>query len=352
MPVEKQAKVLIVDDQEVNRVILNEILKDNYIIAEADSGVKTLEILLNDPVKPDLILLDVMMPEMDGFATFELIKQHSHLSHIPVIFITAAREDEEKGLEAGAVDYIFKPINNPRSIKLRVSNHIELSRYRQGLEQMVEEKAEELTATKETFLLSLADLIEYRSIESGEHVKRTMELSAILLNQVEKTGIYADELSGIDSDKLIKAVPLHDIGKIAIPDNILLKPGKLTDEEFALIKTHTTVGGQIINSLIEKGLDDEYFRHCYDICMYHHEHWDGKGYPQGLAGREIPLSARIVALVDVYDALVSERVYKRAYFHREAVDIIRSSSDTHFDPVLVECFMEVQQHFKEFAGAA
>ncbi len=342
---QRQSRILIVDDQEINRIILAEILNTYYMVDEAESGSQALDIMLKTSEKPDLVLMDVMMPDIDGFTAVRMMKEHHALSHIPVIFITAAIEDEKRGLEAGAVDYILKPIN-PQSVLLRVANHIELCQYRQRLEQMVEDKVNELANTKETFLATMANIIEYRSVESGLHVMRTKTLSEILAKRLLTDSPYCDLLLNNNLEAMVKAVPLHDIGKIAINDDILLKPGKLTPEEFEIIKTHTTVGAQIIQSLIDSGQNDWYIRHCYDICLYHHERWDGKGYPMGICGASIPISARIVALVDVYDALVSERCYKKAYTHEEAIEIIRESSGTHFDPAIVDAFLNINEMFK------
>ena len=341
-----KTKVMIVDDMETNRIILNEMLKDDYYIVEAENGVEAISTLLSDVEKPSLILLDIMMPVMDGFATMEFIKQDPLLSQIPVIFITAI-ENEFKGLSAGAVDYIIKPFS-PETVKLRVSTHVELYQYRQQLEHMVERKAQDLMLAKENFLETMANLIEYRSVESGQHVMRTKELSAYLTMRLLEDSPYKAELASINFDALIKAVPLHDIGKIAIPDSILLKPGRLTPEEFKTIETHTTVGSQVISSLLKNDPEDEHLKHCYDICLHHHEKWNGAGYPEKLAGTDIPLSARIVALVDVYDALVTERCYKKAMSHDEAVKIILDSSGTHLDPIIVEAFSDIRDRFKDY----
>jgi len=339
-----KVKILIVDDIETNRFILKEILSDTYEIEQAEDGIKAISTLLNSIVKPKLLLLDIMMPGMNGFEVLEFMKSDPVLKKIPVIFITAA-DQEREGLRAGAVDYISKPFE-PDIVKLRVSTQIELNLYRESLEGLVEQKANELVSTKERFLDTMAELIEYRSLESGSHVYRTRELARILLRQLLKTGIYGQILGEINYDMLIRAVPLHDIGKIGIPDNILLKPGKLTTEEFDIMKTHTTIGAQVIQSL-KTGTEDDYLRHCYDISRYHHEHWDGNGYPERLSGTDIPLAARIVAVVDVYDALVSERCYKKAFSHDKAFDILEESAGTHFDPKIIGVLPDVYEQFKE-----
>ena len=342
-----RAKILVVDDIEINRVILNEMLKDKYEIEEAENGKVAIAKLLNAIHKPSLILLDVMMPEMDGFTTLQVIKSNPQLAKIPVIFITAAADEEQRGLTAGAVDYVVKPFKS-EIVLLRVGTHIELTQYREKLENLVEQKSNEIVSTKETFLETMANLIEYRSAESGQHVKRTKDLCSLLVLQLLKKGPYVNELKNTNCGALVKAVPLHDIGKIAIPDNILLKPGKLTPEEFSVIETHTTVGGDVIKSLLVTNQYDDYLRHCHDICLHHHERWNGTGYPDKLAGTDIPLSARLVALVDVYDALVTERCYKKAFTHEEAAKIIIDSSGSHFDPAIIDAFIEIQDQFRSY----
>ena len=339
-------KILVVDDVDVNRMILEEILSEKYEIEQAENGMEAISMLLNSIEKPHLLLLDVMMPEMDGFEVLEFMKHEPALQKIPVIFITAV-DNEEKGLVAGAVDYISKPFE-PEIVKLRVATHIELNLYRVSLEHMVEAKVDELTRTKERFLDTVANLIEYRSMESGEHVSRTRELARILAMELIKGGTYAKELMDDNFPMLVKAVPLHDVGKVGIPDNILLKPGKLTPEEFDIMKTHTTIGGNVIKSLKISDEDDYYLKHCYDICLHHHEKWDGNGYPMKLAGKAIPLSARIVAVVDVYDALVTERCYKKAMPHDSAMEIIVSSSGSHMDPVVVDAAVKSSDLFRDY----
>lgn len=342
-----KVKILVVDDVEINRIILSSILADSYIMLEASNGIEALSLLHREKEKPSLILLDVVMPEMDGFETLRNILADPELQQIPVVFITSETDDEAKGLAAGAVDYIIKPFKS-EIVQLRVATQIELVQHRSHLVHLVDQKAEELVKTKEVFLEMIADLIEYRSIESGQHVRRTKELSALLLRELSEHSPYQHILKSMNCSAMIKAVPLHDIGKIAIPDNILLKPGKLTEEEFEVIKTHTTEGAKMIDALIDSGVEDSYIRHCHDICLYHHEKWNGSGYPTGCAGDDIPLSARIVALVDVYDALTNDRCYKEAMSHEDASKMIEESSGSHFDPVVVQAFFAIQEEFKNY----
>ncbi|WRS28070.1 HD domain-containing phosphohydrolase [Oscillospiraceae bacterium MB08-C2-2] len=339
--------ILVIDDIEINRIILKEILSRDYDILEADGGLSAVEILFNTPRLPQAILLDIMMPGMDGFEVLSLLKSNPITEKIPVLFITAAdaETNESKGLKAGAVDYISKPFN-PDVVKARVDIHVKLFHYQNDLEAMVETKTKALTETHESILETLATIIEYRSLESGTHIRRTQELSGIMVDRMLHNAAFRDELLANDPGALIKATALHDIGKIGIPDSILLKPARLTHEEFEIIKTHTIIGGEILDS-IGTTVEEQavYLRHCKDICRSHHEKWNGSGYPYGLSGEAIPLSARILAVVDVYDALVNERCYKKAYPHDVAMNMLVEDSGKHFDPRLIETLLEVEEDF-------
>jgi len=341
-------RILVVEDMEENRMLLEGILGDAYTLDMAENGKEALEILEAEE-KPTLIISDVSMPVMDGFELLATIKNNPAVRNIPFIFITASA-NEDQSLLAGAVDFFSKPFE-PHKIRLRVANHIELSNYRASLERMVEEKALELIATKETFLESMATMIEYRNMESGEHIQRCKALTAILVTQLAKHPKHGRRFAFVNPKNIIRAAPLHDVGKIAVPDNILLKPGRLTKEEFEIMKEHTTTGADMISLMMKENVNDEYLQQCYDIARHHHERWDGKGYPDGLAGKDIPFSARIVALVDVYDALVSERCYKKGMSHEEALVIIQGESGTHFDADIVKVMMEVEGKVRElYAG--
>jgi putative two-component system response regulator len=337
--------VLVVDDVDMNVMILEEILQTDYQVLTANNGKKALEKLRTTPVLPKIILLDVMMPEMDGKEMFELLKADDAFKRIPVIFITAENDSESELLAAGAVDFINKPFQ-PDIVKHRVRNQIELKKYSDSLEEMVAEKTAEATRTLDNALQGLANVIEHRDLESGEHVKRTQEfVRALATYLVNTNSIYAGELRKLDPGTIVKAMALHDVGKIAIPDRILLKPGKLNDEEFEIMKTHTTRGKEIIGELgdINSSL---YLKHCEDICYSHHERFDGKGYPQGLSGNAIPLTARLASLADVYDALVCARVYKPALSYPEAIAIITEGRGTQFDPVLTDAVVQIQDIFQ------
>jgi len=358
MSAKQKDLILIVDDIEINRIILREILQNDYDIIEAANGREALDQLFleNDKPKdvlPTTILLDVMMPDLDGFEVLEVVKKNNATANIPVLFITAADSDEteSKGLIAGAADYITKPFNH-NVVRARVDNHIKLARYSHNLEQLVEIKTAEVTRTYESTLEVLATIIEYRNLESGAHIRRTTLLTEVLVAKMLKSDKFRPLLEELNISSLIKASALHDIGKIGIPDGILLKPGKLTDEEFNMIKTHTTIGSHIIDSIAENLPDnDKYLKYAKDICHYHHERWDGRGYPGGLSGEEIPLSARIISIVDVYDALVSPRCYKDPYSHDVSFNIITDGRGTQFDPDIVDLLPDVADDFKRIEEA-
>lgn len=339
--------ILVVDDVEINRDLLESILSNDYDVMQAASGIEAISMMFSASVIPSLVLLDIMMPEMDGLTVLEMMKDNVLTAKIPVIFITAAAETTEtRGLSLGAVDYIAKPFN-PEVVRVRIANQLMIQKYQNNLEDMVSIKVAELMHSKDKMLENMANIIEYRNLESGQHVKRTSGMTRILADYLQNHVEYDRPIPLDDHDIIIKAVPLHDIGKIAIPDNILLKPAQLTKEEFDVIKTHASIGSDIIDTMLDE--EDPLFRkHCRDICRHHHERWDGKGYPDGLSGMDIPLSARILAVVDVYDALVSPRIYKLPFSHEEAVRIIREGAGTQFDPNIVDAFLAVQSEFEHF----
>jgi putative two-component system response regulator len=341
--------VLIVDDVELNVMILEEILRGDYNTITASNGEEALEKLsLANPL-PKIILLDVMMPVMDGRKMFEIMKKNKALKRIPVIFITAENDSESELLSAGAVDFINKPFKS-EIVKLRVRNQIELKNYSDSLEQMVLEKTAEATKTLDNALQGLANVIEHRDLESGEHVKRTqLYVKALADYLIGSDSVYAKELKSLQPDIIMKSMALHDVGKIAIPDRILLKPGRLDPEEYEIMKTHTVRGKEIIAELgdVKSSI---YLRHCEDICFAHHERWDGKGYPRQLKGAEaIPLTARLASIADVYDALVCSRVYKAAMPYDQAIAIIYEGRGTQFDPIVTDALIAIQDKFREIA---
>jgi putative two-component system response regulator len=350
---DKLPTILVVDDVEINIKILEEILKDDYNIIAASNGRQALEILGDAVYLPKVILLDIVMPEMTGREMFELMKTNERLKRIPVIFITSENDFEAELLAAGAVDFINKQPFRSEIVKLRVKNQIELKNYSDSLEHMVALKTDEAVKTLDNALQGLASAIEHRDFESGEHVKRTqLYVKALVDYMIDTESVYAEELRMLQPDIIMKSMALHDVGKIAIPDKILLKPGKLDAEEYEIMKTHTTKGKEIIEELgdVESSL---YLKHCEDICYGHHERWDGNGYPRKLKEKEIPLTARVAALADVYDALVCARVYKSAMPYDEALGIISSGKGTQFDPIIADAvgqihdqFMEISQRYK------
>jgi len=345
---ENKPVVLVVDDIETNVMILEEILKDDYDVITAYNGMEALEKLKNAVTIPKIILLDVVMPHMDGRELFNQIKNDKAYERIPIIFITAENDSESELLAAGAVDFINKPFL-PEIVKLRVKNQISLKNYSDNLEQMVAEKTEEATRTLENALQGLANVIEHRDLESGEHVKRTQLFVKTLMDYLmSSNSVYAEEIKKLQPDIIVKSMALHDVGKIAIPDRILLKPGKLDPEEYEIMKTHTTRGRDIVKELGDVN-SSLYLKHCEDICYGHHERWDGKGYPRQLKGEEIPLSARLASLADVYDALVCARVYKVAMPYDEALEIIKQGKGTQFDPIIADAIEHIKDEFQEIS---
>ncbi|MCL2721532.1 MAG: response regulator [Treponema sp.] len=343
---DKNPTVLVVDDLDTNIMILEEILKDDYNVISASNGKEALEKLRAANDLPKIILLDIVMPEMNGRELFEILKADKIYQRIPVIFITAENDSESELLAAGAVDFINKPFK-PEIVKLRVNLQYKLKNYSDSLEEMVEEKTAEATKTLDSALQGLANVIEHRDLESGEHVKRTqMYVKAITDYLIETNSVYADELKKLQPDIIMKSMALHDIGKIAIPDKILLKPGKLDPDEYEIMKTHTTRGKELVGELgdVKSSI---YLKHCEDICFSHHERWDGNGYPLRLKETQIPLTARLAALADVYDALVSARVYKSAMTYDDAVKIIVDGRGTQFDPVITDAVIQIQDKFNE-----
>jgi len=334
--------ILIADDAEINREMLKLIFNEQYQILEASNGEETIQIIEENKDMIALIFLDLIMPIKTGLDVLGYMVDHDLSTKIPVIMITgeATAETDEKAYEYGASDIIYKPFA-PKVVMRRAKNLIELFLQRQNIEEQLEERTKELLESKKKlennndFLVNaLSSVVEFRSMESGEHIRRVRFFTEIILRYVRKN--YPEYQLTDESIKLIvSASTLHDVGKIAIPDSILLKPGKLTSDEFEEMKKHTIYGCEIIESF---KYDDEFYRYCYDICRHHHERYDGKGYPDKLVGEEIPIWAQVVSIVDVYDALVSKRVYKEAYAVDEAVSMIEAGECGNFSPKILECF--------------
>ncbi|MBU1564310.1 MAG: two-component system response regulator [Proteobacteria bacterium] len=343
-----QCSILIVDDTEENVDILIATLGELYDISVAIDGETALEML--EEFTPDLILLDIMMPGIDGYEVCERLKRETRTLKIPIIFLTALSEaqNEEKGLLLGAVDYITKPFN-PFLVKARVKNHLELKMHRDNLELLVQQRTSELELTQEVTIESMGTLAEYRDPETGGHIQRTKHYIQILANHLKNHPKFSAILTNETIISLYKSAPLHDIGKVGVPDHILLKPGRLTEGEFEEMKKHTIYGRDTI-SKAEKKLGNRSFLHyALEIAESHQEKWDGSGYPNGWSGEEIPISGRLMAIADVYDALISKRVYKAPFSHSKAVAIIRESSGQHFDPDIVEAFLQVSEEFRRIA---
>lgn len=345
----KKQRVLIVDDSTDNIQVLMELLKDEYKIIAATSGEKALVLAKQQPM-PDIILLDIMMPGIDGYEVCRRLKAQEETRLIPVIFITAmtSNEDQYKGLELGAIDYLTKPII-PNLTKMRIGNHLKLRQYQENLEELVRQRTKRLLLTQSVMIESLGTLAEYRNPETGGHIKRTQNYVKALANQLQKYPLFQEELTNEVIEHLYVSAPLHDIGKVGVADSILLKPGKLSDEEFAQMKLHAQYGYEILKKA-EITLGANSFIHYAKVIAYcHHEKWDGSGYPRGLSGDDIPLSGRLMALADVYDAHISKRVYKPPFPHEEAVAIITKGKGSHFDPDMVEAFLEIESTFHNIA---
>lgn len=349
--------LLAVDDTADNLALLNDLLSKQYKVKLANSGAKALKIAAAAP-PPDLILLDIMMPGMDGYEVCRQLKLQAATRDIPVIFLTACAdaEAERAGLEAGAVDYVTKPFNPP-VLLARVKTHLALKAQADFLrdksaflEAEVDKRTREIRAIQDVTIHTLASLAETRDSETGNHIRRTQfYVKALARRLCENPGLAAI-LTPRYIEMLFKSAPLHDIGKVGIPDSILLKPGRLSPEEFEIMKTHTTLGRQAIEHAEQLlGMQVDFLSMSKDIAQSHQEKWDGSGYPQQLAGDAIPLSARLMALADVYDALISRRIYKPAMSHAQAAEIIVAGRGQHFDPDVVDAFLAIQDEFQAIA---
>ena len=347
--------ILIVDDASANRVLLGGLLGDRYRTLEASDGSAALDLLASGE-RPDLILLDVSMPDMDGFEVCRRVKQEPGTREIPVIFLTARSRvaDEQTGLELGAADYVTKPIS-PMVLLKRVRNHLELKKaqdllrdQKAVLEQRVIERTRQLDQLQDVIMVAMGALAETRDPETGNHINRTQHYVGALAKKLAEDPSFRDQLTPESITLITRSAPLHDIGKVGISDAILLKPGKLTTDEFDQMKLHTTLGRDAIAAASASLSGTDNFLHfAKEISYSHHEKWDGSGYPEGLSGDDIPLSARIMAVADVYDALISKRPYKPAFPHETAVQIILDGSGAHFDPRIVDAFATIADDFRD-----
>jgi len=366
----QQQTVLIVDDTPQNLSVLGEVLRPHYHVRAANCGERALRVAVTEP-RPDLILLDIMMPEMDGYEVLRRLKEDDLTRNTPVIFITAmsGSEDEMHGLELGAVDYITKPFN-PAIVLARVRTQLELKQSRdelarrnEWLDAEVHRRMRENLLIQELNVRALACLAEARDNETGNHIVRTQYYVRVLGNYLLPNPRFSEALGGSRLDMIVKAAPLHDIGKVGIPDAILLKPGKLTVDEFEIMKTHPVIGAEAINRAMTQalaGADNDvaelaggaftFLQIAADISLGHHEKWDGSGYPAGLSGDAIPVPARLMALADVFDALISRRVYKPPMSLETAEKILLEGRGKHFDPDVVDAFVACKNQFADIAA--
>jgi len=339
-------KMLVVDDEEINRVILAELFSEQFEVLQAENGAKALKLINKHRDDLSVVLLDIIMPVMDGFEVLNEMNVTGLIKKIPVILITGDYIDDNilLGYKLGVSDVASKPFNAD-IIQKRVENVVDLYDYKSHLErkvheqtQKIEQQAEKLKQSNQFVIDALSTTMEFRSLESGEHIKRVRYFTKLFL----ETARTYYPLTNEQIEAISNASTMHDIGKIAIPDHILLKPGRLTPREFEIMKTHTTRGCEILQNINHTQQDKEFYTYCYEICRYHHEKYDGCGYPDGLKGDKIPIWAQATALADVYDALTSKRVYKEAYHHNKAVGMITNGECGMFNPKLIECFLKVK----------
>jgi putative two-component system response regulator len=350
--------ILVVDDTPDNLTLVSNLLKKDYRVRVAINGEKALKIAFSE-TPPDLILLDVMMPVMDGYEVCQQLRSSPLTAHIPIIFLTAKSEveDERKGLSLGASDYITKPISPP-ILEARVKTHLAAKAYADFLtdktaylESEVARRTREVSAIQDVTIQAMASLAETRDSDTGNHIRRTQFYVKALTSKLKSHPNYSVYLTESMIEMIFKSAPLHDIGKVGIPDRILLKPGRFEPAEFEIMKTHTTLGRDAIqaaeNSL---GLQVDFLSIAKEIAYGHQEKWDGSGYPEGLSGESIPVSARLMAVADVYDALISRRVYKDSMPHEKAIAIIEEGKGSHFDPDMVDAFLGIQDEIKSIAA--
>jgi len=334
--------VFVVDDSNTNRLAAKRALDGSYATYALPSAARMFD--LADKIKPDLILLDVEMPEMDGYEALSVLKSDERLKDIPVVYLTGKSdtESEIRGFEMGALDYISKPFSAPVLLR-RIETHLET-------DILVKKSQQAVRDLHNTTIRVISDVVESRDKVTGGHIGRTKRYLELLLDELIRTNIYTGIILGWNISLLLPSSQLHDVGKIIVSDTILNKPGKLTEEEFSIIMQHSMEGERIIDEIIRGTTDDGFLYHAKRFAGHHHERWDGKGYPRGLSGEDIPLEGRLMALADVYDVLVSARPYKQPYTHKEAVEIIISERGEQFDPFIVEAFLSVAEEFLALAN--
>jgi putative two-component system response regulator len=357
-----QNTIILVDDSEINLATGKNILRSFYHVISVPSAAKMFEVL--EKVIPDLILLDIEMPEMNGYEAIKKLKADERYADIPVIFLTALNDagSEVEGFDLGAADYVTKPFSAPMLLKriekeLLISNRekdllktqTELTRHLDNMEDIVQEKAELIMRLQNAVFDTVVDMVEFRDKYTGGHIVRTQSYLKILLDEMIKEGVYADEVSEWNIYSILSSAKLHDVGKIAVSDVILGKNEKLTQDEFETMKAHVTASVDALERMMKKTGEDDFFNHAIRMAGTHHEKWDGSGYPIGLKGNNIPLEGRLMAIADVYDALISKRQYKEAMPHEKACAIIEEGAGTQFDPVLVDVFRNVKDEFERIA---
>jgi putative two-component system response regulator len=341
------ARIIVVDDDPDVLDVLKHMLECyGNKVSTFTNGIAAIEAAKHD--QPDLIMLDITMPGMNGLEVCGHLKQNPDLADIPVIFLSGlnATEDKIRGFRAGGVDYIAKPFQS-EEVQARVTTHLKLSSLRHKLEyqRLIEMKVREVSDAQQATIFALAKLAEQRDDDTGAHLERVRDYCELLAQQLGDNSPYSDHISPVFIDCIQHASPLHDIGKVAIPDSILLKPGKLTNEEFEVMKSHTVIGAENMQTVFNRYADNPFIGMGIEIALYHHERWDGNGYPDGLVGRNIPLSARIMAVADCYDALRSNRCYRKGFDHEKVKEILLEEDGTHFDPEVIKAFVALEDRF-------
>ena len=340
-----QKTVFVVDDNATNLSIAEGALESQYRVITLSSAVKMFAIL--EKIIPDLILLDIEMPEINGYDAMKQLRSDDTYAEIPVIFLTGLSDpvNEAYGIELGAADFIIKPFSVPVLLN-RIKNHLDIDELIRKRTEQLRERTEQLVRLQNGIVFAMADLVETRDQNTGGHIDRTTVYMKILIDALIAREVYIDEINEWDPASIVSSARLHDVGKIIIPDSILNKPGALTKEEFAVMKTHSSEGERIINQMVERTGEADFLNNAKLSAAYHHEKWDGTGYPHGIKGPETPLHGRIMAIVDVYDALTTERPYKKAFTNDEAVNIIMDGAGKHFDPKIAEVFLEIKEQFE------
>jgi len=330
--------IFIVDDSDTNLSMAEAALEEYYRVMTMPSAEKMFDLL--EKITPDLILLDIEMPQMDGFEALKRLKSEDRWCNIPVMFLTGRTDAdvEVHGFEMGTVDFVTKPFSAPVLLN-RIKTHLDI-------DEIIRERTAQLHRLQNSIVSVLANMVENRDKGTGGHIERTSAYIKILIDAMKDRGVYLDEIRGWDVEKIISSARMHDLGKISITDIIMNKPERLTDDEYELMKTHAIEGERIIDEIISRTGEGEFLRNARLFAGSHHERWDGNGYPRGLKENEIPLQGRIMAIVDVYDALVSERPYKKAFTDEDAVMIIMGNAGTHYDPKIAEVFFQVKDLFK------